>query len=436
MHEAEQRAEFELLMESQFWPADRIRTLQRERLEKLLRHAKAHVPFYATRLDPLFRGDGSIDWDRWEDIPTLTRDDLLTHRRALLARTMPEGPGNIGDISTSGSTGKPVTTSHSSLSLALSSAAVFRANTNDKVDFSARIGFWRGLRADVAAWPDGSRSKGWGPWWDPRTAAGETFTINHLVPPAQVLEFMARNDVRYVMCGGADARLLAHEAERLGADISLDAILTRGTDATAAGRQLIQEVFGARTLSLYSSKEAHRIAHLNLQCGTWHINEEQVALEILDDANRPVGARLTGRVVVTPLNGYAQPLIRYEQGDLAKLSTLSCACGRGLRALEEIVGRVRHLFVLADGSRIVPDLPVTAVAALNAAMFQIAQVSRNRIEIRYVPRLGKASDATPLIDNLRSLMGSVSIEPREVQAFDVPAGRKHIEYVCELDDLN
>ncbi len=47
MHETEQRAEFDLLMESQFWPADRIRDLQRERQENLLRHARAHVPFYA-----------------------------------------------------------------------------------------------------------------------------------------------------------------------------------------------------------------------------------------------------------------------------------------------------------------------------------------------------------------------------------------------------
>src|SRR5690606_18678518 len=116
-----------------------------------------------------------------------------------LARDMPPGHGRIGDISTSGSTGTPVMTSHTSLALALSKAAVFRANVNDGIDFGARLGVWAGLKPDVATWPEGRRSGRWGPWWDGRAAEGEAFEMNHHVPAAQVLEFMGRHDVRYVM---------------------------------------------------------------------------------------------------------------------------------------------------------------------------------------------------------------------------------------------
>jgi phenylacetate-CoA ligase len=433
MHEAEQRAEFDLLMESQFWPADRIRDLQRERLEKLLRHAKAHVPFYGNRLDFLFRADGSLDWDRWSDVPVVTRDDLLQQRRAMLARSVPVGHEQISDISSSGSTGRPVTTSHSRLALELTKAAVFRANINDDVDFGTPLGAWAGERADRAPWPDGQRGGPWGPSWDGNATAGETFTVSHTTPPPRALEFFARHAVRYALMGGTDARLLAFEAQRLGIDLPLDGIFTRGTDPTPFGTQLVREVFGARTFPLYSSKEAHRIAHRCPACGKWHVNDEQVLVEILDGDNSPVAPGQSGRVVVTPLWGYAQPLVRYEQGDFATRGETR-ACERGLSTIDEVVGRVRHMFVMPDGSRIVPTLTVPAVAALNATMFQVAQVSPDLVEIRYVPLPNGRQAQFDLAKKelADQLQPGIATTFRAIETFDVLPGRKHIEFVSEL----
>jgi phenylacetate-CoA ligase len=433
MHEDAQKAEFDLLMQSQFWPADRIRDLQRERLEVLLRHARAHVPFYATRLDPLFRPDGTIAWNRWQDVPTVKRSDLIAHRRAMLARSVPRGHEDITDMSSSGSTGSPITTSHSGLSLQLSKAAVLRASVNDGVDFGARLGAWNGEDARVSTWPEGRATGRWGPWWDDDAAVGRAFEISHTVPPERALEFMVRSDVRYMMMGGTDARLLAHEARRLGVDLRVEAIFTRGTDPTEAGTALVAEVFGARTLPLYSSREGHRMAHRCPVCGHWHVNDEQVLLEILDDDDRPVAPGETGRVVITPFRGFAQPLIRYEQGDLA-VRGAPAACGRGLGVIESIVGRVRHMFVMPDGSRIVPTLTVAAVDALNAAMFQVAQVALDQVEVRYVAlQNDRTPDPSAAGAELASILHpAIRTTFRQIDAFATPAGRKHIEFVCEV----
>ena len=433
MHETAQRDEFDLLMESQFWEADRLRLLQQGRLETLIRHAKAHVPFYANRLDVLFRGDGSIDWQRWSELPTLKRDDLLKHRRAMLARSVPQGHEQIGDISTSGSTGRPVTTSHSKLALGLSKAAVFRANVNDNIDFGTKLGGWIGERADHAPWPSGSRGGPWGPWWEKSAAAGESFTVSHTAPPHRALEFFKRHAVRYALMGGTDARLLAFEAQRLGVKLALAGIFTRGTDPTPFGSRLVAEVFGAATFPLYSSKEGHRMAHRCPECGQWHVNDEQVLVEILDDQDRPVAPGQSGRVVVTPLWSYAQPLVRYEQGDFASRGE-DGACKRGLSSIKEIVGRVRHMFLLPDGSRIVPTLTVTAVAALNATMFQVAQVTPGLVEVRYTPLAnGRPTDRSPVLTELaEQLDPAIRVTFREVPTFIVPPGQKHIEFVSEL----
>jgi phenylacetate-CoA ligase len=435
MHEAAQQVEFELLMKSQFWPADRLAALQRQRLETLLRHARAHVPFYGSRLAPLFRQDGSIDWGRWGDVPTLRRADLVAGRRALLSRTVPGGHEQIGDISTSGSTGTPVTTSHSSLALELSKAAVFRANVNDRLDFGGLMGLWDGEKAGVAAWPEGRTGGPWGPAWDPHSIAGRSVTVSHTTPPAQTLEFMGRHGVRYMMMGGTDARLLAHEARRLGVQLTVEAILTRGTDATDAGRALVAEVFGARTLGLYSSKEGHRMAHPCPECGRWHVNDEQVLVEILGDDDLPVAPGGTGRVVITPLNSFAQPLLRYEQGDIATRGAPG-GCARGLSSIDKIVGRVRHMFVLPDGSRVVPTLSVAAVDALNAAMFQVAQVARDAVEVRYVPLANsRVPDDSAAVNELKAILhDGMRIGFVRRERFEVPPGRKHIEYLNEIEE--
>ena len=114
---------YEMLMESQYWPPEQMLEFQRSQLAQLLRHAKATVPFYKTRLDPVFSENGNIDWNRWHEIPILTRADLRTRRTELLAQELPPGHGPTRDFSTSGSSGVPITVTATSIASVKRSAA-------------------------------------------------------------------------------------------------------------------------------------------------------------------------------------------------------------------------------------------------------------------------------------------------------------------------
>ena len=98
----------EMLMESRFWPPEVMLAFQRSQLKQLLLHARGNVPFYKTRLDPVFKKNGDIDWDRWHEIPIVTRADLRDRRDEMLATELPPDHGPTKTYNSSGSSGIPI----------------------------------------------------------------------------------------------------------------------------------------------------------------------------------------------------------------------------------------------------------------------------------------------------------------------------------------
>src|SRR5690606_36648163 len=92
-----------------------------------------------------------------------------------------------------------------------------------------------------------------------------------------------------------------------------------------------------------------------------------------------------GRVVVTPFYSTAQPLIRYDQGDLAIAGT-GCSCGRNLQVLESVVGRALALFTHPDGRSIARIMPESSRETLQCSFWQMVQTGPTDFEVRYVPR--------------------------------------------------
>src|SRR5207249_5185438 len=93
-----------------------------------------------------------------------------------------------------------------------------------------------------------------------------------------------------------------------------------------------------------------------------------------------------GSIVVTDLSNFAMPLIRYQIGDVGKLSGRACPCGRGLPLLESIEGREADYVVTADG-RLISGISLTenfAVLVPGVAQIQIVQEQLRRFLFRIV----------------------------------------------------
>jgi phenylacetate-CoA ligase len=424
---------YDMLMQSQYWSAERMRDYQHLQLAHLLGHARANSPFYATRLDPVFRADGAIDFNRWREIPILKRQDLVEHRDAMLASNVPAHHGQAQDYMTSGSSGVPVTIRANGMAALAAQAAEYRAFDWHGLDYS-KILCVTAADPAKARWPEGSHRGPWGPQWAYGSSAGRRVEISFFETYPHILDFIQREEAEYLITAPTAAYALALEAERLGLDIHLDKVLTYGASPLPPGAEACRRVFGAELLPRYSSKEANGIAHTCATGDHYHVHAENLFVEVLRADGEPCGPGETGTVVVTPFLSTHQPIIRYELGDLATVGG-PCSCGRTLPVLQEIAGRISHVFRFPDGSTTYRRLPQELRSQLKAGMWQVAQVAPLRIELRYEPLdWNEVGDEAAVIAFMRTLYPEdVEIVARRMQQMPLTKAGKLIEYVYEVE---
>jgi phenylacetate-CoA ligase len=376
-----QKQFYDMLMRSQYWSPERMRDYQRSQLSQLLRHAKSNVPFYEKRLDAVLKPNGDIDWDRWEEIPIVKRVDMVEHRDAMQAKVLPPGHGQLSTIETSGSTGKRITLTLNSLVAIPNNAFRWRAHRWNDLDWSKSLCTRMGSVDTSDEWPRGEPIGLWGPYFDSHARQGGTWQIDRFAPSERVFEIIRRNECRYLNAGPDMAHVNALDALRLGVEIRLDAILCQGNIVRQSDRDICQKAFGAKLIEHYSSKEGGQMAHPCAQ-GSLHINVEGALVEIVDESGHPCAFGEAGRVVVTPFYLTAQPLIRYDQGDIAVVGR-PCSCGRHSPTIASIQGRSTSVFRHPDGRALSAEFPDEIEELLQSEHWQLAQVGPLAYELRY-----------------------------------------------------
>ena len=81
--------------------------------------------------------------------------------------------------------------------------------------------------------------------------------------------------------------------------------------------------------------------------GRLHVDEDFAFVEFV-----PVDRRRGCRVVGTGVTNRAFPLVRYDVGDIARVSGRTCGCGRPGRIIDAIDGRREDYVVLPSGAMV------------------------------------------------------------------------------------
>lgn len=112
-------------------------------------------------------------------------------------------------------------------------------------------------------------------------------------------------------------------------------------------RKLLETYLGVPVVNEYGAAELGLIAFQNLK-NEWIINSLDLFVEILDENNNVLPFGEEGRVVITSLYNKAHPFIRYDLGDIGKLSKLSTL---HKPILENLVGRTNDIVLLPSGKK-------------------------------------------------------------------------------------
>ena len=399
------------LQQTQWLSPQALRELQFERLKAHLDFAYREVPYYTRLLDEHGLEPSRVaSFDDFARIPCLTKDIIRARPDDLRPRTRVRG---VQRLSTGGSTGVPVTVLVDPKRAAFTDAARLRAHRWFGVDMGAReIVLW-GSPIEVSKQDRIRAIRDWA--LNSRLLSAFDLGEDALARYAGILK-RYRPEKLY---GYASAlALLAGYLARTGwraPDGWPRAVFATAEPLYEFQRAAIQTVFRCPVSVEYGCRDGGLVAN-ECPAGGLHIPAEGMVVETLE----------SGELVLTNLDSYAMPLIRYRTGDIGALDDKSCSCGRGLPLLRNLEGR-RTDFLITPTGKVMHALAVIYVLREIPAIrqFQVVQEGMDELTVRIVPE-GELSAATRrhIISRLERLFdGHVNIQIELAETLTSPSGK-------------
>ena len=358
-----------------------VKDYQLYKLKRLLAHAYENVPFYRKRMDSAgFNPNAFSNTSQLTQLPCLERDDLQNNWSNIFADNFNRQTLSKG--SSSGSTGVPI--------------VYFKdSNASSSGQAAGMIGW------EFSGWQLGD--KGLHIWGQP------SLVNEQWKSPMSRLKAKIYNHHKFPACRLTTANefhLLSRQLEKgkyefldgytnaiyLLADfiqqnkIKLNRfkyVFPTAENLLGYQRELIEEVLGPVT-DMYGCSEINGIANECPHCGNYHIIDPHVFVEF----GNIVDTNGSCELIITDLDNYGFPLIRYKNGDLALPSSEQLQnCNIPFSTFKKVVGRQSDMIKLPDGGVLsVPSFLGSMILeqVTGIKQYQIVRTSDRHLEIRFV----------------------------------------------------
>jgi phenylacetate-CoA ligase len=381
---------YQELKQSQWLSLDKIRELQEVKLRKLINQAYYHVGYYRELFDE--HGLKPSDINTIEDLQKLPLLDKHNVRNNLYFDLMSDNHNkkNILKITTSGSTGEPFVCYADKHQLEIRWATTLRSMEWTGYRFGDKqarlwhqtIGMTRlqVIREKIDAFFN-------------RRLFIPAFEMNKSNLNALIGKLKMHNPV--LIDGYAESfNFLAHYIKNVGLDgVHPKAIISSAQVLPEHSREIIEDEFKCGVFDKYGSREFSGIAYECNAHDGHHIVAENYIVEILKDG-KPVKPGEVGEIVITDLNNYSMPFIRYRIGDLAVAmdNSITCTCGRGLPRIGKIEGRVQSIIITTNGTYIPSSFFLHLLKDYDHIIkqFQVVQEEEGKVTLKIVKGLSFA----------------------------------------------
>jgi phenylacetate-CoA ligase len=165
----------------------------------------------------------------------------------------------------------------------------------------------------------------------------QTFAFAGGVTAENLVEMQAKFDINVIQGMPTVLIPLLKKARTLSSEFKMEKVIYAGIPLAPSDRKWLKEVLGVKRIaSIIGANDGGQLA---FQCehleGTFHhLVEDFNFVEIVDEKYQPVKDGVAGTLLITSLEKYAFPLIRYEVGDAGKIISEKCSCGRNNRIIE------------------------------------------------------------------------------------------------------
>lgn len=361
------------LNESQWLSSDELLEYQQKKLRRLIGHAYENVPYYRELMKKM--GILPNDIMSVEDIkylPILTKEQISDNFKDLLSDDIEKR--RFIKSSTSGSTGNPLTFIKDWDTIMWIEATTLRGKR------------WAGYRiGDVDI--DFRFLTNPSFLGRVRERIVRRYDFPALAEGAELNNYIRKIKALKPFCITAYASILYRLSKfcyKNGINgLQLPVIFSTGEMLYDYQREFIEKQFGGKVFDYYGCGEVSTIA-FECEYHHKHVSDERVILETTDSTGNPVVDAL-GEVIVTDLDNYAMPFIRYKNGDVGVITKDKCRCGRGLTAVKTIEGRSQEFLKTLDGNYVPPVFFPNSFKNLKGIeQYQIIQEDIYNITLRIV----------------------------------------------------
>jgi phenylacetate-CoA ligase len=172
-----------------------------------------------------------------------------------------------------------------------------------------------------------------------------------------------------------------------------------------------------------------------------HASVDNNYIEIVRDldSNEPAQPGEAGHIIVTNLNNWGMPFIRYSIEDMGAWSALDdCPCGRKLPLMELVQGRCIDMFKTRDGRSVWGGFASPMFGMKGVKRFQLVQKTLDLVVARIVKE--GPVDKAKLAEIERTVHIALGDQVKVVFEFpdDIPVldSGKYRYAICELNEPN
>ncbi|MCP4367658.1 MAG: phenylacetate--CoA ligase family protein [Deltaproteobacteria bacterium] len=401
------------LEKTQYYSENEIKSYQEEKLQRLIKHAFESVPFYKELFEKhRLRPDDIKGIDDLEKIPIIEKETLRSNRERLLSTNV---HGEIYTRRTGGSTGVPLSLFADSETNAVAWGLYYRFLRSLGYKWGDRILIFWGEPV-VESFFAKQKSKISNAIFNNNFIS--TFKVNDQLL-SKLISGIQKSPPKILRGYASSIYLLALKVLDYGLKIELNAVTTTAEKLYKFQREKIEEAFGNNVYDQYGCGETYSLAFECNRHNGLHVASEHVILELVDDKGEKGDH---GNVIITNLDNYAMPIIRYGNGDLANWSPLKCDCKENTPLLKEVEGRFSDFIEGQNGNKVHAEFFTHIFGGLKLAErysvkeFRIVQEKIDKLRIEFVTEEDLSKGDEKIInDKINEYLGNTEIEIKKVE---------------------